>query len=381
MAVHVIISTHQKSGDIAGAVASVLHQGRAPDSLTVVTDRCDDATTQVADAAGAVVVETPDGSSRRAVALNQILTRLLPSCHQDDVVLVMDGTTRLAPRFLERAVGLISADPSLGAVGGVIVGDRPSGWLEWCQAHELSRHAARYREGGVLALAGTASVLRVRALREVCVNRSGMLPGRAGDVYDEDALAEDDEITWALRHLGWRLTSAQECRVWTELKPTMADLHRQRLPWYRGVVDTLFRYGLTRVTLPYWGQRALAGVSVGILAMIGLVSIMAAFTDTVTLSPWWQLVGLGLLLARLVVSWQTRSRGGLVVRALLLPEFVYDLVLQVTFVQAVVQSIRATWATRRHITPVRQIPSPSALPPSAPSLWSSAAADPSRSSS
>jgi hypothetical protein len=62
----------------------------------------------------------------------------------------------------------------------------------------------------------------------------GKPPESPGQVYDTLALTEDNEITLALKTLGWAMVSPQECRITTELMPAVGDLWEQRLRWQRG---------------------------------------------------------------------------------------------------------------------------------------------------
>jgi cellulose synthase/poly-beta-1,6-N-acetylglucosamine synthase-like glycosyltransferase len=240
---------------------------------------------------------------------------------------------------------------SLGAVGGVFAGAEPTGWLEHCQANEYARYSrdvARHA-GRVMVLTGTASAFRASAMRDVAAARGTRLPGRPGEVYDVASLTEDNEITLALKHLGHRLVSPRECVVWTELMPTPGDLYRQRLRWYRGAIDNLRAYGWTRVTTRYWLQQASLAFSVFVLCLLALLTAVGVATGTLRFSLWWSLVGVGFLLERVVSSWRTGSRYGRVLSALLVPELVYDLLLQATFLRAVVDSLRGADAEWHHV--------------------------------
>ena len=68
-------------------------------------------------------METAGNTEKKAGALNQQLSRLLPQSEHHDVVLVMDADSTLAPEFLEVALGLMEGDPSLIAVGGLFYGE------------------------------------------------------------------------------------------------------------------------------------------------------------------------------------------------------------------------------------------------------------------
>jgi len=363
VSVHVVVPAHDEADGIEATIRSIRDQTSAPDSVTVIADSCTDDTAGIARAAGAEVFVTLGNVSKKAGALNQLLSQRLSDLDADDVVLVMDADTRLAPGFIGRAKDLLEADVSLGAVGGVFVGHEPRTWLEHAQANEYARYARDIgRHGGrVMVLTGTATAFRARALRQVASNRGAFLPGRRGDVYDVSALTEDNEMTLAMKHLSWGLVSPRECVVWTELMPTVRDLHLQRLRWYRGALDNLRTYGVTRVTRRYWSQQALLAVSITTIALLALITVVAIADGSLRFSPLWSLVGAGFLLERIVSSWRTGSGRGRLLSALLLPELAYDLVLQATFLRAMLHCLRGTQATWHHVrtpsvtTPMREL--------------------------
>ncbi|MGL4173910.1 MAG: glycosyltransferase [Actinomycetota bacterium] len=352
MAVHVVIPAHNEAERIVDAVYSLRLQTTPVSSITVIADNCTDETASLARRLGVDVIEPGGNPHRKAGALNQFLARYLYECDYNDFVLVMDADTRLVPTFVERAVELLSADPYLGAVGGIFVADAPRGWLELCQANEYTRYArdvARHR-GRVRVLTGTATIFRVRALREVQLNRGDTLPGLRGQVYDVQALTEDNEITLALKHLGWRMVSPKGCLAWTEVMPTTGALHRQRLRWYRGAIDNLRAYGLTKTTLPYWGQQAMLGLSISMFALLLMLTGLSIMLGSFAFSLGWSLVGLGFLLERVVSSWRTKYRPARLVSLLVLPELWYDLILQATFLRAMWHSVRRHPADWHHDT-------------------------------
>jgi cellulose synthase/poly-beta-1,6-N-acetylglucosamine synthase-like glycosyltransferase len=349
----VVIPAHDEAAGIAATIESVRRQTLRPTGVIVVADNCTDDTARIAIQAGAEVFTTAGNTHKKAGALNQFLAERLPALDADDVVLVMDADTRLSRRFLDLAVGLLRSHCELGAVGGVFAGAEPHGWLEHCQANEYARYSRDVaRHGGrVMVLTGTASAFRVSAMRDVAAARGERVPGQPGAVYDVASLTEDNEITLALKHLGHRLVSPRGCVVWTELMPTIADLHRQRLRWYRGALDNLRSYGWTKVTARYWLQQGSLALSVAVLALLTLLTSVAVATGTLRFSGWWSLIGVGFLVERVVSAWRTGSRYGRLLSALLLPELVYDLLLQATFLRSVTHSLRRTDAEWHHVSP------------------------------
>ncbi len=314
----------------------------------MVADNSTDGTVDVASAHQVEVVETVGNTEKKAGALNQQLSRLLPHAAPHDVVLVMDADSTLAPEFLEVALGLMESDSGLIAVGGLFYGENGGALVGQFQRNEYTRYqrlVAR-RRGRVFVLTGTASVIRAYALRAVADARGPLLPGPAGKVYDTLALTEDNELTLALKTLGARMTCPSQCRVTTEIMTSWRDLWRQRLRWQRGALENIAAYGLTRATAMYWGQQL--GLAYGVVAfqsylLLMTVGLLAA--DSLRWSLFWVAIGMIFVVERIVTSWAAGWRG----RALAAPMFLelgYAVFLQACFVFSFVQILlgrKAGW--------------------------------------
>lgn len=191
---------------------------------------------------------------------------------------------------------------------------------------------------------GTAAVFRVSTLRAVSEARlRGVLPAGdgAGGVYDTTVLTEDNEISFALMHLGFRILSPQDCTLTTEVMPTWGALWKQRLRWKRGAVENCVQYGLTRVTTPYWVRQIVTMLGVLVTAtylatIVWTVVVVGSFT----IQPLWMAIT-GLFLLERVVT--LSDRGPLrQVLAGTFYELPYDLFLQVCHGTAYLNSILKT---------------------------------------
>jgi cellulose synthase/poly-beta-1,6-N-acetylglucosamine synthase-like glycosyltransferase len=357
--VTVLIPAHNEQDQILAAIASVQRQTRPVDEIIVITDNCTDQTAQVARASGVTVVATAGNTRRKAGALNQALAALLPDAGDHDQVLVMDADSCLDPRFAEVATEWLGRDdgPRYGGIGGTFRGRRdPHGamslprrlatwWVETVQCNEYARYGrdVNRKRGKVLVLTGTAAIFSVAALKDVvAARRSGRLPctdrGSAG-VYDTSVLTEDNELTLALMHLGWRVRSPRGCTLTTEVMPTWRDLYRQRLRWKRGAMENLVQYRLTRVTAKYWGYQILtfAGVVVTCAYLAG-IALALAVDHSLSLHGLWLAVTVIFMAERVVT---VRARGGrqMLLAAALLPEMVFDIFLQATHAKALLDSL------------------------------------------
>lgn len=324
-----LIPAHNEAEALAGTLSSLRAQTHPVDRVVVVSDNSTDTTVDTALALGAEVIETVGNTGRKAGALNQAL-RIIDA----ETVLVLDADTTIARTFVEEGLALLDERPELGAVGGVFRGTPPTSLLEQLQSNEYERYAVQIDVTGRTAvLTGTAALIRTEALATVARNRGWRLPGPYGEAYDPGAITEDSELTLALRTLGYELASPATMTCTTELMPTARDLHRQRVRWYKGMLDNLRAYGLSRVTARYYGQQVMIAVgAVMLLSLLAMTAVTVAL-GTFTVVPFWLGVGAVFVAERLVTVWDNGPRARRVA-ALVVPELCYDLFLQAAFLRA-----------------------------------------------
>jgi cellulose synthase/poly-beta-1,6-N-acetylglucosamine synthase-like glycosyltransferase len=291
-----------------------------------VADNCTDGTEAVALSAGVGVIRTVGNQHKKAGALNQALELLDPELVDRDRVLVLDADSHLAPEFIEMAMGKL--EEGYSAVGGNFRGQPGAGFLGTCQRNEYARYArdvARLK-GKCLVLTGTATILKVGAMRAVARARGDRLPGEEGQVYDTAVLTEDNELTFALRTLEHTVISPMGCTLTTEVMPTWRALARQRLRWKRGAFENLRQYGWSRLTAPYWGRQALALIGIAVTAGYFASLVYGAFTGF-HMHPLWLGVS-GVFAVERAVTVRERGWRQMLLGALLLPEMLYEVFLQ-----------------------------------------------------
>lgn len=332
--VTVVVPAHNEEATLPTTLAALSQQTRRPDRVIVVADNCTDRTAAIAHEMGYEAFETVDNTHKKGGALNQVLATILPVATSQDVVLVMDADTSLGPAFIETAAAHLEQDPELAAVGGVFYGEPGGGVIGQFQRNEYTRYSLmiRQRRGRVFVLTGTATMFRAEALLDVAAARGVFIPGEPGKVYDTAALTEDNELTLALKSLGSTMMSPAQCYVVTEIMPTWRNLWKQRQRWQRGALENLSAYGFTLATLRYWGQQL--GIGYGTVALncaLALMLITFLAVDTWVWFPFWTIVGAIFLAERVITAWQGGWRARLLA-ALLLPELLYDVFLQIVFV-------------------------------------------------
>jgi cellulose synthase/poly-beta-1,6-N-acetylglucosamine synthase-like glycosyltransferase len=331
-----LIPAHDEEDQIAEAIRSLHEQETAPGLIIVCADNCTDGTAREAAAAGALVFETVGNVNKKAGALNQALDFLLPQLRHDEAVLVMDADSFLAPTFVAEARRHLKH--GVGGVGGVFTGRDGGGFVGMLQRNEYARYArdvARLK-GKVLVLTGTATLFSVKTLRHVVSARAiGTLPGGTAQVYDTNVLTEDNELTLALLHLGYKVISPKGCRLTTEVMESWPDLYRQRLRWKRGAIENLRDYGFTRVTLNYWGRQlfTLLGILVTLAYVVSLAFSLTT-DQTIHLHPLWLAVT-GIFVAERVVTVRSRGPLQMALAGLLFVEMTFDVFLQAVHGKAI----------------------------------------------
>lgn len=329
----VVVPAHNEGASIARTVTALHEQTLRPNRVIVVADNCTDDTTHAAYWAGAQVLETEGNRHKKAGALNQMFAELLPEMDDHDLVMVVDADSQLDPDFLNFAVAKLGADTRLGAVGGIFRGGPGGGFVGHLQRNEYARYArdvARL-DGKCLVVTGTAAMFRVSTLKAVVRGRLvGQLPegDGCGGVYDTSVLTEDNELTFALLHLGFRVLSPKECTLTTEVMESWRDLWRQRHRWKRGAIENCVQYGLTKVTWRYWGRQLFTMLGV-LVTFAYLGTIFYSLTwGSFNWQPLWMAVTAVFVIERVVT---VRYRGW---KHMLLAASMYELVLDM-FLQLV----------------------------------------------
>ncbi|WP_079249641.1 glycosyltransferase family 2 protein [Streptomyces sp. IMTB 2501] len=297
-----LIPAHDEAERIAASIAALYRQEQPPHRVVVVADNCTDDTVEIARANGATVIESRDNRHKKAGALNQALGRLMAHLDDTDMVLVQDADTMLQPSFLASAVAAL--DGTVGAVGGIFYGEKGGGLLGALQRIEFHRYAREIarREFRADVLTGTATLFRVATLREVRQARLDGLIGGGTSYYSLASLTEDDEITKAVRTLGYRTLSPPGCGVVTEVMTSLPKLWHQRLRWQRGALENLRDYGWTKVTAPYILRQAFMGLSVLFLALYLVFTSWMLARGKPEFTPFWIAVGLVFVAEKVVTA-------------------------------------------------------------------------------
>ena len=335
-----LIPAHNEEQRVATAISSIKGQ---VDRVIVVADNCTDGTVEIARSLGVDVFETVSNTDKKAGALNQVLAELLPQTTNRDFFFMLDADSQVNATFVSEALSIFR-DPNVGAVGGIFYGESGHGLIGQFQRNEFVRYAndVAYRRYRAMVVTGTAGMFRATALAQVVDGRrADTLPRAEGPaptgVYDTAALTEDNELTLAIKTLGYECVSPPSCLVRTEVMPTWRALWRQRYRWMRGAIENLTAYGFTPVTRKYWTQQL--SLFVGAIAL-GLYWVYLALVIILgQLSPsWWLLLTIVFVIERLYTV-RKAGKKGMFVAVWIYPEIAYDMVILATFIWAAIGAV------------------------------------------
>jgi cellulose synthase/poly-beta-1,6-N-acetylglucosamine synthase-like glycosyltransferase len=239
--------------------------------IIVIDDGSTDKTFQIAQGfacSGVKVIHRPNGG--KAIALNHGLRFA-----QSEIVIVVDADSMVGKNTLVELVQPFQ-DSDVTAVAGNIKVLNRRNWLTKCQALEYITSINLYRRA--LDIFGSVTVVpgALGAYRRKGLEGSGF--------YDPDTLVEDFDLTIKALKTGNVVQASSSAVSYTEAPQTVGGLLKQRLRWYRGNFQALWkhrdaalnsRYGfLQKLSFPYMA------ISMTFIPLAGLVTVTAAVLVT-----------------------------------------------------------------------------------------------------
>jgi cellulose synthase/poly-beta-1,6-N-acetylglucosamine synthase-like glycosyltransferase len=343
--VYVLIPARNEQGSIAATLESLEAQSHAPADILVVANNCDDEdeTAAIAKRYGAQVIEMHGNMHKKAGALNRGLDDSLKTVSEQDFVLIMDADSYLVPGFVEAALKSHAANPKAGAICASFAGEPGrSGIIHSLQRSEYARFARSIsrRRANAQVLSGVATLFPVSLLKEIGEARKDKRLPAAPGIYEVTAATEDIEMTYAVRQLGYRPLAPKDCLAYTDTMDSWLALKEQRIRWQRGMLDSLWMYGLNRQTVPY--AIRLTGMYLSSLAAPFYLAMIAT-TYLVFHHVGYQPLWLGVIPLFCFERWWTVRHVGrreALMAALLIPEWLYDNYRAVVYWTALVRWIR-----------------------------------------
>jgi cellulose synthase/poly-beta-1,6-N-acetylglucosamine synthase-like glycosyltransferase len=233
-AVTVLIPAHNEEGVIVQTVTSVLLSDHPDLRIIVVNDGSTDKTEELLD----------DNFSHepRVRIIHQVNRGKAAALHlamsqaETEIVVTIDADTEIETDAIRKLIRHFS-DPTVGAVAGnVKVGNR-SRWLTRWQALEYITSQNMEKRAFDLLNCITVVPGALGAWRKKAIDAAGGITA--------DTVAEDADLTIAIRRLGWRVSYDEEAIAWTEAPETASQLIRQRFRWTFGTLQSFWKHSGT----------------------------------------------------------------------------------------------------------------------------------------
>lgn len=229
--VAVLIAAFNEEKVIARTIQSVLASKFPVAEVIVVDDGSTDGTgdrveSEFAGDPRIRLVRQPNGG--KASALNRacaLTDAEIAVCVDADTMLDFEAIGRLVAHFTDETVAAVAGNVQVGNVHNLI-----TSWqsVEYTTSQNLDRRAYASLNA-VTVVPGAIGAWRVSALRE------------AGG-YQADTLAEDMDLTWRLRRLGYRIENEPAAYAYTEAPDTLRSFFKQRFRWAFGTLQCLVKH-------------------------------------------------------------------------------------------------------------------------------------------
>ena len=235
--VTVLIPAYNEQNVILQTITSVLASNYPDMHVVVVNDGSSDNTGELLDAhygSDPRVLVIHQKNRGKAAALNRALSEA-----KTEIVVTIDADTEIEPDAIRKMVRHFG-DPGVGAIAGnVKVGNRTRWLTRWQALEYVTSQNLEKRAFGLLNCI-TVVPGALGAWRRSAIEAAGGITA--------DTVAEDADLTVAIRRLGLRIGYDEEAVAWTEAPDTPKILVRQRFRWTFGTLqsfwkhrDTLFR--------------------------------------------------------------------------------------------------------------------------------------------
>src|SRR5258707_9214703 len=242
--VTVLIPAHNEESVIVQTVSSVLLSDLKDLHIIVVNDGSTDRTGEL--------METNFSHEPRVRIIHQVnrgkaaALNAAMSLADTEIVVTIDADTEIEPDAIGNLIRHFS-DPKVGAVAGnVKVGNR-SRWLTRWQALEYITSQNMEKRAFDLLNCITVVPGALGAWRKKAIEAAGGITA--------DTVAEDADLTIAIRRLGWRVTYDEEAVAWTATPETAGQLLCPRFRRTFWPLATLLKPGHT-LLLPKDGRHS-----------------------------------------------------------------------------------------------------------------------------
>ena len=265
--VSVLIPAFNEEKVLSRTIETVLEAAYPDKEIIVIDDGSTDRTYQIArryEHRGVKVIRRPNGGKASALNHGTLFAR-------GEIIVIVDADSQVCKGTLIELVQPFR-DHEVAAVAGNIKVLNRCNWLTRCQALEYIASINIFRRamdvfGSVTVVPGALGAYR----RESLVS---------GGLYDPDTLVEDFDVTIKALKSGKVVQASNSAVSYTEAPQNIGDLFRQRLRWYRGNFQTLWkhhdaalnsRFGfLQKLSFPFMV------ISMTFLPLAGIINIIAS---------------------------------------------------------------------------------------------------------
>lgn len=229
--VAVVIAAYNEEKVLTKTVKSLLKSDYKNLRVIIVDDESTDSTGQIADRLAAkykkvTALHPPKGG--KSAALNYGIKHTSAK-----IVVCADADTIFAPGAIHNLVRHFN-DPHVGAVAGTVKSGNPvnalARWqsLEYLTSIHVERNAQDYL-GAVMIVPGACCAW----LREAVIKAGG---------YSQATLAEDCDLTMAVRKAGYKIAQDNDATAYTECPTDFSGLAKQRFRWMFGNVQSIWKH-------------------------------------------------------------------------------------------------------------------------------------------
>jgi len=245
--VSVLIPAYNEEAAIVATVRSALASDYAPLEVIVVDDGSVDRTGELLD--------KNFGANPRVRILRQpnrgkpAALQIALAASQSDVIVSIDADTHIEPDAVRHLVRHFAEDHVGAVAGNVKVGNRNRWITRWQALEYVTSQNLEKRAFDLLncipVVPGALSAWRTEAIR-------------AAGGFTADTVAEDTDLTIAIRRAGWAIRYDEDAIGWTEAPETPGQLVRQRFRWTFGTLQSFWKH---RDTLGRWRYGTLGSVA------------------------------------------------------------------------------------------------------------------------
>ncbi len=251
----VIIPAYNEERVIAKTLESILEADYPEKEIIVVDDGSTDRTFEEASRFGGRVVVLRKENGGKHSALNYGA-----QFAKGEILLVVDADTIIGRTSL-REISKKFLDKDVVAVAGNVKVLNRNSWLTRCQALEYIISIQTFRRaldrfGAVTVVPGALGAFRKRILEEI-------------GFYDNNTLTEDFDVTVKALKTGFVVQGSSMALAYTQSPQTLADFYKQRMRWYRGNFQTLWKHS-DALTNPRYGFLHSLGFPFVLMSMLFL---------------------------------------------------------------------------------------------------------------